>query len=88
MTDPVNAEERTAGDYMAWSKPELCRALVSRVNELKRVMAERDQYKQIAELNAETIKRMQSPPERCKGEHAWSGPFCVVCGQERTWSFS
>lgn len=61
MTTPAPKEERAeamAMDYMSWTKPEVCRALAARVNELKRVSAERDQYKQIAELNAETIKAM------------------------------
>lgn len=33
----VTSVEVMARDYMSWSKPELCRALAHRVNELKRV---------------------------------------------------
>lgn len=79
MTTPAPKEERAeamAMDYMSWTKPEVCRALAARVNELKRVSAERDQYKQIAELNHDTIMRIQGErePPHCSSCGCGSGP--------------
>jgi hypothetical protein len=75
--------------------PESPDTLAAAADAIERLTSERDQYKLAAETNHETIKRLRDPihaaqiaSEVCQGDHCWSGPFCVVCGESREWSMT
>lgn len=65
--DTLPKEELTKTEYAAWQTSPHTQILLSRCLRLEQ---ERDQYKQIAELNHDTIKRIQGEREP---------PHCSTC---------